>query len=145
MLNPNLSKNRDVRRINPASKAIQGTIFSSIGTSSLTMLQDMFHDRDTNMQSVNKDRVTDLLRVAKESNEELLKLYSQSNKDINTTHCKQYAMKHANAMKMAIMNNEDIDSIPNISNHIVNEKMLSLSRIVYDTNVNTQSANSWSK
>ena len=114
--------NHDILRKNKANKALQGSIFANIGSTSLKSLEKFI--KSENFTNEDVDKPLKLIQLASECNDRMLNLFNESQQAMGKYIAKTYATDQHNRMLDAIKNKEIIENMIDISPYVYNEDIV---------------------
>ena len=122
----NNKTNRDYQRQNNATTAVQGCVYAEINSKCLDILiKDQNREED---KKLSKDKVTMILKIAKQTSNESKSLLIKSQSSIAKEVCNRYTQTQFNQIQSMTKNNETLRDVNNISEFIVKEDMLHLTK-----------------
>ena len=94
-----LNSNRDFRRKNRATLAVQGSIYSKISMSSLEMIKCTINDPKNNkMSQSTRYHINNSIDIALKSTKQTIECMLLSQQEINTRTCFEYAQQQHSTM-----------------------------------------------
>ena len=124
---------RDFTRCNDANSAVKGCIYADINNACIKAL---LNDTETNDvdNKLTQSEVINLLQIAKDANQKSKNLLVGAQKAIGRRVCKTYASQQVTQLQLIHKNKEVVDNVKSISNFIVQDKMIQMTKQVFCRN-----------
>ena len=126
-------KDRDQKRGNNSHRAVQGFIYNHIISSGLSALINSIETSE-NIDLDLSQKLLSLIGVVGYAQNEMVTSFSKSQTSINKDICSQYANSQFHQVENMIANRECLSVVKDISEYVVDEKMIHYTKKIYDIN-----------
>ena len=127
-----LNNNRDCRRKNRATLAVQGSIYAKINKASLEMMRSTVNASNSiNISQSIKDQINNTIDIALESNEKMIQSMLFLQQTLNSRTCLEYAQQQHSALSNCIRYNENVNLVASISDYIVTDDMVDMTTSIF--------------
>ena len=128
-----LRNHRDYRRNNKANLAVKGAIFAKLNRSSIDNMKEVLGNDSitSSISSAAMEKLLKMVEIAAISNENMINCMLLSQSAISMSTCEEYAMQQYNSIKRGCIYEEDSSTIPNISDYIVTDVMISMAKHIF--------------
>ena len=120
-------RNRDQQRCNNDNSAVQGCVYSDLNNKCIDVLMQDVREESPD-KKLSKQQIINILKVAKTSNKNSRELLVKSQTSISNRVCSDYATEQFNQMHSMTKNNESIHEVNSISEFIVKDSMVNLTK-----------------
>ena len=131
-------RNRDQQRCNNDNSAVQGCVYSDLNNKCIDVLMQDVREESPD-KKLSKQQIINILKVAKTSNKNSRELLVKSQTSISNRVCSDYATEQFNQMHSMTKNNESIHEVNSISEFIVKDSMVNLTKELVGASSDQQS------
>ena len=120
-------RNRDITRRNKANKALQASMYSNIASTTIKSLNKMTSHLVSHEESNQFGKKQEkLVNILSKCNTKMMDLFNESQESLSKHISKKYSTEQHNSIMNALMLNEDVTNIADISTYVYDEEIMSV-------------------